>query len=100
MSNSHTLARKRKIRARAWRGKGGLHGERRGFPKRSGRASKNSLSRENRRKHERVSSHKSSLGQSAESWFHSKSGKSEMNKKLGAKGPLIRKQGKLSQINL
>ena len=31
-----TLARERRIRARAWRGKGELHGERRQIPKRKG----------------------------------------------------------------
>ena len=31
-----TLARERRIRARAWRGKGGLHGERTQIPKRKG----------------------------------------------------------------
>ena len=43
-------------------------------PKRSGRASKKSLPRRSRRKHERVSGRKSSPGRSAKSWFHSKSG--------------------------
>ena len=63
-----------RIRARAWRGKGGLHRERRQIPRRKGRASKKSLPRTSRRKHERVSGRKSSPGQSTESWFHSKSG--------------------------
>ena len=62
------------IRARAWSGKGGLHGERGQIPRRTGRASNKSLPRTSRRKHERVSGRKSSSGQSAESWFHSKSG--------------------------
>ena len=35
------------------------------------RASKKSLLRESRRKHERVNGHKSSPGRSEESWFHS-----------------------------
>ena len=38
------------------------------------RASKKSLPRRSRRKHERVSERKSSPGRSAESWFHFKSG--------------------------
>ena len=60
--------------ARAWRGKGGLHGEGRQIPMRKGRASKESLPRRGKRKHERVSGHKSSPGRSTQSWFHSKSG--------------------------
>ena len=39
-----------------------------------GRARNKSLPRTSKRKHERVSGRKSSPGQSAESWFHSKSG--------------------------
>ena len=39
-----------------------------------GRASKKSLPRRGRRKHEQVSGRKSSLGRCAESWCHSKSG--------------------------
>ena len=74
MGESRTLARKRGIRARAWSGKGGLHRERGQIPRRTGRASKKSLPRTSRRKHERVSGRKSSPGRSAESWFHSKSG--------------------------
>ena len=50
------------IRARAWRDKGGLHGEGRQIPRRKGRASKKSLPRTSRRKHEWVSGHKSSPG--------------------------------------
>ena len=53
MGESRTLARKRGIRARAWRGKGGLHSERRQIPKRK------------ERKHERVSERKSSPRRSA-----------------------------------
>ena len=74
VGKTRTLARERRIRARAWSGKGGLHRERRQIPRRKGRASKKSLSRRGRRKHERVSGYKSSPGRSAESWFHSKSG--------------------------
>ena len=59
------------IRARAWSGKGGLHHEGRQIPRRKGRASKKSLPRTSRRKHERVSGRKSFLGRSAVSWFHS-----------------------------
>ena len=74
VGESRSLARERGIRARAWSGKGGLHREGRLIPRRKGRASKKSLSRKSRKKHERVSGHKSSPGRSAESWFHSKSG--------------------------
>ena len=59
------------VRARAWRGKGGLHREGRQIRSRTGRTSNKSLPRTSRRKHERVSGCKSSPGQSAESWFHS-----------------------------
>ena len=76
MGECRTLARERGIRAGAWRGKGGLHGERGQIPRRTGRESKKSLPRASRRKHERVSGRKRSPGQSAESWFHSKSGQS------------------------
>ena len=71
VGESRTLARVRGIRARAWRGKGGLHRERRKISRRTGRASKKSLPRTSRRKHERVSGRKSFPGRSAESWFHS-----------------------------
>ena len=74
VGESRTLARVRGIRARAWRGKGGHHREGRQIPRRTERASKKSLPRTSRRKHERVSGRKSSPGRSAESWFHSKSG--------------------------
>ena len=67
-------ARERRIRARAWRDKDGLHGEERQIPRRKVGASKKSLRKRSRRKHERVSGRKSSPGRSAESWFHSKSG--------------------------
>ena len=71
VGESRTLARVRGIRARAWRGKGGLDREREKIPRRTGRASNKSLPRTSRRKHERVSERKSSPGRSAESWFHS-----------------------------
>ena len=74
MGESRTLARVRGIRARACKGKGGLHGEQGKIPRRKERASKKSLPRTSRRKHERVSGRKSYPGRSAESWFHSKSG--------------------------
>ena len=63
--------RERGIRARAWRGKSGLHGEGRQIPRRKWRASNKSLPITSRRKHERVSGCKSSTGRSAKSWFHS-----------------------------
>ena len=74
VGESRTLAREGGIRARAWRGKGGLHREQRQISRRTGRTSKKSLPRTSRRKHERVSGRKSSPGRSVESWFHSKSG--------------------------
>ena len=75
VGESRTLTREREIRARAWRGKGGLHSEGRQIPRGRGRASKKSLPRRRRRrKHERVSGRKSSPGRSAECWLHSKSG--------------------------
>ena len=90
VGESCTLARERGIRARAWRGKGGLHSEERRIPRRKGRASKKSLPRTSRRKHERVSEHKSSPGRSTESWFHSKSGQIWNGKGgWGTKSPLI-----------
>ena len=67
----HLGERERGIRARAWSGKGGLHRGGRQILRRKGRASKKSLPRTSRRKHERVSGLKSSPGRSAESWFHS-----------------------------
>ena len=45
MSKNCTLARKKGIRAGAWRGNGGLHGEGRQIPRRRERASKESLLR-------------------------------------------------------
>ena len=74
VSESHTLMRERKIRARAWRGKGGIHSEGRQISMTRQMASKKSLPRRSRRKHKWVSGCKSSPGRSAESWFHSKSG--------------------------
>ena len=71
VGESRTLARVRGIRARAWRGKGGLDREGRQIPRRKGRARNKSLPRTSRRKHEWVSGRKSSPGRSAESWFHS-----------------------------
>ena len=52
----------RGIRAGAWSGKDGIHSEQRQIPRRKGRTSKKSLPRTSRRKHERVSGHKSSPG--------------------------------------
>ena len=71
VGESHTLATDEGIKARAWRGKGGLHGERGKIPRRKGRASKKSLSRTSRGKQQKVSGRKSSSERSAESWFHS-----------------------------
>ena len=66
--------RERRIKAGAWRGKGGLHSERRQAPRRKGSASKKSLPRRSERRYERVSGRKSSPRRSAQLWFHSKSG--------------------------
>ena len=74
VGESRTLARKRRIIAGAWSGKGGIHREGRQIPRKKGRASKKSLPRTIRRKHERVSGRKGSPGRSVESWPHSKSG--------------------------
>ena len=71
MSESRILARGRGISAGALRAKGGFHSEGRQVPRRRGKASKKSLLKRSRRKHERVSGLKSSLGGPAESWFHS-----------------------------
>ena len=44
MSESHTLARDREIRAGAWRGEGGFHGEESGFQEgEAGQARRTSL---------------------------------------------------------
>ena len=64
MGESRTLARENGIRAGAWRGKGGLHGEARQISRRKERARKKSLPRRSRRKYERVSGRKSSPGRS------------------------------------
>ena len=53
VGESRTLARERRIRARAWRGKGGLHREERQILTRKERTSKESLPRVSRRKHKR-----------------------------------------------
>ena len=72
MGESRTLARVRGTRAKAWSGKSGLQSEQGQIPRRAGRASKKSLPRTSRWK--QMSGHKSFPRQSAESWFHSKSG--------------------------
>ena len=83
VGESRTLARERGLRAEAWRGKGGLQGERRQIPRRKGRARKKSLPRTSRRKHERVSGRKSSPGQPAQSWFYLTSGQTEIEREVG-----------------
>ena len=75
--------RVRGIRVRAWRGKGGLHGERRQIPRRKGRASKKSLPRTSRIKHGRVSGRKSSPGDLQSLGFTSSLAKPEMGKEVG-----------------
>ena len=74
VGESPTFARERGISAGACKGKDGLHSEGKQIPKRKGRASNKSLPRRGRKSYGRVSGRKSSPGQSAESWFHSKSG--------------------------
>ena len=59
------LCEREGIRAGAWRGKRGLHTKGKQIPRRKGRASKKSLHRRSRRKHEWVSRRKSSLPRSA-----------------------------------
>ena len=65
------LGKRGGIRARVWIGKGGLYSEGKQIPRKRLRASKNSLPSGSRRKHELCGGCKSSLGRSAESWFHS-----------------------------
>ena len=67
VSESPILPRNRNIRVGAWRGKGGFHSEEKQVPRRRGKASKESLPRGGRRKHERMSGCKSFPGGSAES---------------------------------
>ena len=71
VGESGTLAREGGSEREHGEESGGLHRERRQMPRGTGRASKKSLPRTSRRKHERVSGRKSSPGRSAESWFHS-----------------------------
>ena len=71
VGENRTLASERGIRARAWRGKGGHYSEGRQISRRKGRASKKSLLKRSKRKHELVSGRKSSPGRTVESWFHS-----------------------------
>ena len=63
VSESRTLAREREIRARARRGKSGLHGEGRQVLRSCERETKKSFSRRSRRKHERVRGRKSRTGE-------------------------------------
>ena len=69
MSESHTSARKKAIKAAAWRGKSGLHNEGRWVLRRIGRASKESLSSRRRSKHEQMSGGRSCPEGSGEFWF-------------------------------
>ena len=77
MIESRTLARETEIKARAWRGKSGLHGEGRQIPRRKGRANKESLPSKSKRKHERVVDAKA-LQEDLQSLA-----KSEIGKKVG-----------------
>ena len=71
VSKSCTLMIESGIGVAAWGGKGALHSKGRQAPRRS------------RKKHEHVSGCESSLGGSAESWFHSSLAKLEMGKGVG-----------------
>ena len=67
MRECRTLAREGKIKAGARRRKSGLHSEGRQVPRRKGRATKESLSKGNRRKPELVRERKYFPGRSGES---------------------------------
>ena len=75
--------RERRIRARAWSGKGGLHSDQKRVPRRKVRASKKILSRTSRMKHERVSGRKSSPGQLQSLGFIPSLAKPEIGKEVG-----------------
>ena len=74
VSETCILARERGDQNRNTKRKSKLHSEGKQTPRMEGRARKESLPRKSRRKCKQVSGHKSSPGESAESWFHSKSG--------------------------
>ena len=78
--------------------KGWLYSKRGQIQKRKGTASKKSPPRRSRKKHEQVSRCKSAPGQSAESWFHFKSGLT-WNRKEGweMRNLLIRWKSEMSQ---
>ena len=67
----------------ARRGKSGFHSEGRQVSRRRGRASKQNLLRR-----KRVSRSKSSLGRSADSWFHPSLATPETEKKVGRRRAL------------
>ena len=92
MGESRTLARVRGIRARAWRGKGGLDRERRQIPRRTGRASNKSLPRTSRRKHERVSGAKALQDDLQSLGFTPSLAKPEMERRLGDEEPAHEKK--------
>ena len=83
MSESRTLARKREIRARVWRGEDGLHGKIRGVPRRRGRASQESLPRGRRVKREPVSGRKGFPGRLQNLGFTPTLAKFEIGKEVG-----------------
>ena len=68
---------------RAWRGKGGLYREGRQIPRRTGKASKKSLPRTSRRKHEQVSGRKSFPGDLHSLDFTPSLAKPEIGKEVG-----------------
>ena len=74
VSESRTLARKRRVREGAWSGKSQFHTVGRRNRRRREKTGKEILLRRKRRKHEGISGRKNSPGGSGESWFHSKSG--------------------------
>ena len=82
-----TLARERRIRARAWRGKGGLHSEERKISRRNGRASKKSLPMRSERKYVWVSGRKALQDDLQNLGFTPDLTKPEMGKEVGRRRP-------------
>ena len=83
VGESSTLARERRIRARAWGGKGKLHDKGRQIPRRTGRTCKKSLPRTSRRKHERVSGRKTLQDDLQSLGFTPSLGKPVIGKEVG-----------------
>ena len=89
------MARKKGIKAGAWRGKDGLHSKARRIPGKRGGASEKNLRRRCRRKHERVRE------KSAEAFqedlksldFSPSLAQPEIGKGIGREGPVHKKTG-------